>query len=122
MEIFQNIPNLSIYIAILGFISVWVTNDVKCLNEARKSGDWSSVWKRATCLVASCLLCFALPPVMATVAPIVSKIITSLVVAAFASDGIYAVNKSLQPNTLSVLASNPFVNEEETKDSVSTIK
>lgn len=86
----------SIYAVVFGAITTWIVQNFKEVDKARKTGDWSPVYKRGAALVAAIVCASFMPPVVQLESEILSKIVTVMTVSALASDYIYQAAKRLK--------------------------
>lgn len=92
------LPNLSMQVAILGIISTYIVETSKIVRNSYINKEWDSSVKRLSALLFSGIFAFGSAAVIPDVAPIVSKFVSTFLIAAGSSDLIYPVLKKLSGN------------------------
>jgi hypothetical protein len=99
------LPNLSMQVAILGIISTYIVETSKIVRNSYINKEWDSSVKRLSALLFSGIFAFGSAAVIPDVAPIVSKFVSTFLIAAGSSDLIYPVLKKLSGNSNSSFSS-----------------
>ena len=92
-------PNLGMQIAILGIISTYIVETSKIIRNSYINNEWDSSVKRLSALLFAGIFAFGSAAVIPDVAPIVSKFVSTFLIAAGSSDLIYPLLKRLSGKT-----------------------
>jgi len=91
--IFSTIPNLTLYVTVVSMAASYVVETLKVAIEKK---DYISLSKRLFVLVFASVIASFSSISIAGLSPVVSKIISVLVISSFSCDGVYPTIKRLK--------------------------